>query len=140
MRLASLVAGATVILDQSLPSRLSVFRSVFQPLSFRFFDDTVGRTGYGKKKRALEILVRLFPSPLGNDDKCHGVIGAQTRRWLGLSVKHIEGGFTVERKANTNLVLVLEIFFVAFVSEDRAAFIAFVVLTDAAFYMATSRH
>lgn len=68
--------GLTVVIfRQSLPSFLSVSRSILRPLAFEILD-VVGGTGRGKKQNTPEILVRLFSYPLGNDVERRGVTGA----------------------------------------------------------------
>lgn len=90
---------AAVFFRQSPPSRLSVSDSFLRPLALEFFDNTGGGTGLGKKDNSPEKLICLFLRSLGSDVNHGGVFDAQNKRWLGFAIKHVEGGFVVERKA-----------------------------------------
>lgn len=118
-RPSSLFRAASVLLHQSLQSRLSVSRSFPRRLAFEFLDGFVRRTRCLRKKNAPAILVYLFPRFLGNDVKRGGVANAGKRRW-GLALKQVEDGLAVEHKEDSNLALVLREAFFTPASEGQA--------------------
>lgn len=104
---SSLFGVDVLLLRQFLPGRLSASHSALWLLASEFLDDVVGGTRYGNKQNAVEILVCLFPSSLGNDVKRGGDIDAHNKCQLGLVLKQVEQGFVVEQKVDSNLALVL---------------------------------
>lgn len=75
------------------------------------------------RNRTLQIFwFAKCSHPLGKDVEHRGVINTQNKRRLDLAMKHVEGSCTVERKAFSNIILVLEEAFLAPAGEARAAF------------------
>lgn len=132
-RPSSVLGVVVMVLCHNLPSHLSVSRSIPWLLAFEFLNGVVGRTEYGQRHISAGILVRLFPHPLGNEVERLSVTTA------GPCLKTRQYGFTVERKADPNLTLVLREAFLAPAGEDWAVFHHRSVLFDASFSVATSR-
>lgn len=76
----------------------------------------------------------------GNDVEFRGIIGARNKRRLGLTLKHSEDGFAIEKKEGSDLAFVLGVAVLALLAKAEQCFITAWVFFYPSFFMENSRN